>query len=85
MVIEYILVAVFVMFVVLTIIAFYTDDDFKYMTFDDKGMLLIIAGLAGAIWPATLAMAILSGLGYLMFNAAAYVAKFIKGMLYNEG
>jgi hypothetical protein len=39
----------------------------------------------GAVWPVTLAAVIFTGLGYLMFMASAYVAKYIKGQLRNEG
>jgi hypothetical protein len=82
---EYILVAVFVMFVTLTIVAFYTDGEFKGVSFEDKFLLLAMAGAAGALWPVTLVAVIFTGLGYLMFNASAYVAKYIKGQLRNEG
>jgi hypothetical protein len=83
---EYILVAVFVMFVTLTIIAFsYTGDEFKYVPFEDKFPFIALSIAVGAVWPVTLTIAITLGLGYLMFNAAAYVAKYIKGQLRNEG
>ena len=82
---EYILVAVFVMFVALTIVAFYTDDEFKYVPFEDKLMLIAMSMAVGAVWPVTLTAAITSGFGYLIFMASAYVAKFIKGQLRNEG
>ena len=83
---EYILVAVFVMFVALTIIAFsYTDDEFKYVPFEDKFLLIAMSMAVGAVWPFTLTVAITSGFGYLIFMASAYVAKYIKGQLRNEG
>jgi predicted membrane protein len=82
---EYILVAVFVMFVALTIVAFYTDDEFKYVPFEDKFLLIALSMGVGAVWPVTLAAVIFTGLGYLMFMASAYVAKYIKGQLRNEG
>lgn len=82
---EYILVAVFVMFVLLTSTAFYNDHEFKYAPLDDIILTVVMSGAAAAVWPITGAVAILAGFSYLMVLAAAYVAKFIKGMLRNEG
>lgn len=82
---EYILVAVFVMFVLLTATAFYNDNEFKYAPFEDMFNVILISGVAAAFWPITVAVAIFAGFSYLMVLAAAYVAKFIKGMLRNEG
>lgn len=82
---EYILVAVFVMFVLLTATAFYNDNEFKYAPKDDMIQTVLMSAIAGAIWPVTVAAATFVGFSYLMVLAAAYVAKFIKGVLYNEG
>ena len=82
---EYILVAMFVMFVLLTATAFYNDNEFKYAPFDDMVHTVVMSAVAAAVWPVTVAVAIFVGFSYLMVLAAAYVAKFIKGVLYNEG